>query len=277
MNILHALILGIVQGVGEFLPISSSGHLVVIPYIFGWDYQGLSFDIALHMGTLLALLIFFWRDWSNIIADAIKLDVRSQKSEEKSPDLQPPTSNYPKKLLWIILVGSIPAAIAGYLLESMAEHALRNPLFVAVLLAVFGLLLWLVDYSTSGKLKIKDLGYLKGFVIGVGQAIALFPGVSRSGSSITTGLLFGLDRESATRFSFLLATPAILGAFALSLKNFDPNIISVSFLVAFATSAAFGLLSIKFLLRNVSNHGFGWFAVYRIALAAVIMILYFSR
>jgi len=265
MNIIHALVLGIIQGVGEFLPISSSGHLVVVPYIFGWDYQGLNFDIALHTGTLLALLIFFWHDWANIISAGI-----SMKSENKS-------EKNSHNLLWIILVGSIPAAIAGYLLESMAEHALRNPLLVAILLAVFGLLLWLVDYATSGKLKIKDIGYVKGFLIGIGQAVALFPGVSRSGATITAGLLTGLDRENATRFSFILAVPAVVGAFALSLKSFDPSVITVPFLVAVITSAAFGLLSIKFLLRYVSKHGFAWFAIYRLALAALIIILYFTR
>lgn len=265
MNIIHALVLGVIQGVGEFLPISSSGHLVIIPYIFGWDYQGLNFDIALHMGTLLALLIFFWRDWSKIISTGISMKSESQ-SEKNSHNL-----------LWIILIGSIPAAIAGYFLESMAEHALRNPLLVAILLATFGLLLWLIDYAASGKLKTKDLGYLKGFLIGVGQAIALFPGVSRSGSTITAGRLIGMDRESATRFSFILAVPTVVGAFALSLKSFDSSLVTVPFLVAIITSAAFGLLSIKFLLRYVSKHGFGWFAIYRLALAALIIILYFTR
>lgn len=265
MSIIHAIVLGIIQGVGEFLPISSSGHLVVIPYILGWDYQGLNFDIALHMGTLLALLIFFWRDWSKIISAGISL-----KSQHKDEKIQ-------NNLLWIILVGSIPAAIAGYFLESLAEHALRNPLFVAIFLAVFGILLWLIDYAMSGKLKIKDMGYTKGFLIGIGQALALFPGVSRSGATITAGLLTGLDRESATRFSFILAVPAVVGAFALSLKSFDAGIFNVSFLVAIITSAAFGLFSIKFLLRYVNKHGFAWFAIYRLALATLIIILYFTR
>lgn len=265
MSIFHAIILGIVQGVGEFLPISSSGHLIVIPYLFNWQYQGLEFDVALHMGTLLALLIFFWQDWRKIIASGIS--IKSEIQEEKN--------NH--NLLWIILVATIPAAIAGYFLQSLAEHALRNPLLVAILLAVFGLILWLVDLSTSGKMKIKELGYFKGFIIGIGQAIAIFPGVSRSGSTITAGLLTGFNRENATRFSFLLAVPTVLGAFVLSLKTFNSSLITVPFLVAIATSAAFGLLSIRFLLRYVSKHNFAWFAIYRFLLAAMIIILYFTR
>lgn len=266
MSILQALVLGIIQGVGEFLPISSSGHLVVVPYIFGWDYQGLNFDIALHFGTLLAIIIYFWKDWSKIIADGI-----SQSQPKKDG------GNNQRSLLWIILVASIPAAIAGYALENMAEHALRNPLLIASSLALFGIILWLVDYINTGEKKIDKIGYLQGFIIGIGQALAILPGVSRSGSTSTFGMLLNLDRESATRFSFILAVPIMLGAFALSLKSFDPEILNVSFLVAIITSAAFGFLSIKFLLRYIAKHGFFWFAVYRIALAALIVFIYYFR
>lgn len=266
MSILHAIILGIIQGTGEFLPISSSGHLVVIPYLFGWDYQGLNFDIALHMGTVLALIIFFWQDWGLIIANGILVSTSKKPSGKFQPNL-----------LWIILLGSVPAAIAGYYLEGLAEHALRNPLLVAILLAIFGIVLWIVDYANSGKQKVENLGYLKGLLIGIGQAIAIFPGVSRSGSTTTVGLLLNLDRESATRFSFLLAAPVMLGAFALSLKSFDHSMISVPFMVAILTSAAFGLLSIRFLLRFLNKHGFGWFAIYRLALATLIIVVYYTR
>ena len=265
MNIIQAFVLGIIQGIGEFLPISSSGHLVIVPYIFGWEYQGLTFDIALHMGTALAIIVFFWKDWVKIISNGI-----SQKQTEG-------TSSYPQNLLWIILFASIPAAIAGYLLEGLAEHALRNPLLVAALLAVFGIILWAADYSSTNKIKIKNIGYLNGFLIGIGQAIAIFPGVSRSGSTATAGLLLGMDRESATRFSFLLATPVMFGAFLLSLKDFSLGMINIPFLVAIVTSTAFGILSIKFLLQYLQKKGFGWFAVYRLVLAAVIILVYYLR
>jgi undecaprenyl-diphosphatase len=175
------------------------------------------------------------------------------------------------------LVGSIPAAIAGYYLESIAEHALRNPLLIASFLAFFGILLWLADYSFSGKGKIKNIGYINGFLVGIGQALALFPGVSRSGATITVGLFAGLDRQAATRFSFLLSTPAVFGAFILSLKQFNLSIVDLPFLIAIVTSATFGLLSIKFLLQYINKHGFSIFAIYRLILAAIITILYFSR
>ena len=272
MSILHALILGIIQGIGEFLPISSSGHLVVIPYIFGWDYQGLNFDIALHFGTVLALITFFWKDWMNIISNAILTD-DPPTSEAGGQQ----TTDYSNNLLWIILVASIPAAIAGYFLKDLAEHALRNPLLVAILLAVFALLLWLADVSNLGNKKNPDLGYGKSFIIGIAQAMALFPGVSRSGATMTAGLFFNLDRRSATRFSFLLATPVMIGAFLLTLKDFQTSALTLVFLVAIFTSAVCGFFSIKFLLKFLERHGFLPFVIYRLALATLIIGLYFSR
>ncbi len=273
MSILHALILGIIQGIGEFLPISSSGHLVVIPYIFGWDYQGLNFDIALHFGTVLAIIAFFGKDWVTIIGDAIApTNLRIKRNYELENK-----SQYPPNLFWIILVASIPAAIAGYFLKDLAEHALRNPLLVAILLAVFALLLWLADVSNLGNKKNPDLGYGKSFIIGIAQAMALFPGVSRSGATMTAGLFFNLDRRSATRFSFLLATPVMIGAFLLTLKDFQTSALTLVFLVAIFTSAVCGFFSIKFLLKFLERHGFLPFVIYRLALATLIIILYFSR
>lgn len=265
MSILHAIILGVIQGVGEFLPISSSGHLVVIPYIFGWNYQGLNFDVALHFGTVLALITFFWKDWRSIISNAISTDDGRR------------TTDYPNNLLWVILVASIPAAIAGYFLKDLAEHALRNSLLVAIFLAFFGIILWLADSGNLGKKKISEIGYSRGFIVGIAQAMALFPGVSRSGVTTTAGMFFGLDRRSATRFSFLMATPVMIGAFLLTLRDFQFSIINFAFIIAIATSAICGFLSIKFLLKFLERHGFVGFAIYRIALAILIIILYFSR
>jgi len=264
MSILHAIILGVIQGVGEFLPISSSGHLVVIPYIFGWDYQGLNFDVALHFGTVLAIIAFFGKDWVTIIGDAIS------HHDETS-------SEYPKNLLWVLLAASIPAAIAGYFLKDLAEHALRNSLLVAIFLAFFGIILWLADAGNLGKRKISEIGYSRGFVVGIAQAMALFPGVSRSGVTTTAGMFFSLDRRSATRFSFLLATPVMIGAFLLTLRDFQFSTINFAFIIAIATSAIVGFLSIKYLLRYLERHSFLPFVIYRLALATVIMILYFTR
>jgi len=265
MDILQAIVLGTIQGIGEFLPISSSGHLVLVPYIFNWQYQGLSFDIALHMGTLLAVLAYFGKDWVGIIGNAIAHDREKIDGE------------YPSNIFWIIMIASVPAAFAGYFLENLAENALRNPLLVAIMLIVFAILLWLADLGSKKNLEIKDIGYTKGFLIGVAQAISLFPGVSRSGVTGSAGLLLGLNREKAMRFSFLLATPAVLGAFVLTLNKFNASAINLPFIVAVATSAIFGFLSIKYLLKYLKNHGFLPFVIYRIALAALILIIYFTR
>ncbi|MFA5158249.1 MAG: undecaprenyl-diphosphate phosphatase [Patescibacteria group bacterium] len=277
MSILQAIILGIIQGIGEFLPISSSGHLIIVPYIFGWNYQGLNFDIALHFGTLLAILIYFWRDWSKIISDGISLEKIEMGNENKKTNHISQTTFLKPNLLWIILVASIPAAIAGYFLENLAEHALRNPLLVAVLLAVFGTILWITDYTNRGQKKIGQINYLQGFIIGIGQALAIFPGVSRSGSTATFGMLLNFDRETATKFSFIISVPITIGAFALSLKSFDPSMIDVSFLVAILTSTAFGVLSIKFLLKYIANHNYFWFFIYRLGLAGLILLIYYFR
>ena len=287
MNFLHAIILGVIQGVGEFLPISSSGHLVLLPYIFGWDYQGLNFDVALHFGTVLALIVYFWHDWLAIIGNALQ-DTRNKiqdtnKSQILNSKFQTSnltieqSSNYPTNLFWIIMVASIPAAIAGYFLKDLAEHALRNPLLVAIFLAFFGLLLWLADVAYNSKKKISDLGYGKGFIVGIAQAIALFPGVSRSGITTTAGLFFSQDRRSATRFSFLLAAPVMIGAFLFALTDFQDSTANFPFFVAIFTSAVSGYISIKFLLRFLEKHGFAGFAIYRLALAIIIVILYFVR
>ncbi len=279
MSIIHAIILGLIQGLGEFLPISSSGHLVVIPYIFGWDYQGLNFDVALHFGTVLAIIIYFWRDWKKIIAGAISPSHQYSlygNLKKQTGNWQPAT-DYPPNLFWIILIASIPAAIAGYFLENLAQHALRNPLLVAILLAAFGLLLWLADAADKGDKKIINIGYAKGIIIGIAQAVALFPGVSRSGITTTAGLFLNLDRRSATRFSFLLATPAMIGAFVLTLKDFQPQMINSASFVAVLVSIVSGFFAIKYLLRYLEKHGFLPFVIYRLALATLIIILYFNR
>jgi len=268
MSLLQAFVLGVVQGIGEFLPISSSGHLVVVPYIFGWDYQGLGFDVALHMGTVLAILAYFWRDWMIIFSEALSpTDTPNRKDNFK----------YPSNLLWIILIASIPAAIAGYFLQDLAEHALRNPLLVATMLLSFGLLLWIVDAAYKNQDKIENIGYGKGFLVGISQAVALFPGVSRSGVTATTGIFLGLSRESAMRFSFLLSTPAVVGAFILTLKDLSAASIDVAFLVAVVTSAVVGFLSIKYLLKYLANHSFTPFVIYRILLAVLIFLLYLIK
>ncbi|MCX6810254.1 MAG: undecaprenyl-diphosphate phosphatase [Candidatus Berkelbacteria bacterium] len=264
MSIFHAFILGVIQGLSEFLPISSSAHLVVIPYIFNWHYQGLDFDVALHFGTAIAIIAFFWHDWVEVIDQAISPD---KKKETK----------YPHNLFWILVISTIPAAIGGYFLDNLAQHAFRNELLIAGTLAFFGLFLWWADSITNGKEQVKDIGYMKGLVVGAAQILAIVPGVSRSGITTTAGLFLNMDRNSATRFSFLLATPTLLGAFLLTLKDYSWASINVPFIIAVITSAIVGYFAIKFLLRYIEKHGYSVFALYRVAIAIVVTVIYFIR
>jgi len=259
--IFQAIVYGLVQGIAEFLPISSTAHLILIPYFFHWQDPGLTFDIFLHLGTVVAILTFFIKDWIKIFKDAFRGKSR---------------------LLWWIIVASIPAAIVGYFFESKAETTLRAPLLIAATLFVFGVILYAVDRFIGHIKKIKDLGFGKSFLIGLTQAIAIIPGVSRSGATMTGGMLVGLKRKSAARFSFLLATPVMIGATAFKFKDIfevpkgewfsgfglSPGII------AFAIALVSGYLAIKYLLRYLGKGSFTPFVVYRILLAAVIVIFY---
>ncbi|MCX6812444.1 MAG: undecaprenyl-diphosphatase UppP [Candidatus Berkelbacteria bacterium] len=266
MSYLHALILGLIQGLSEFLPISSSAHLTIIPYIFRWNYQGMNFDIALHFGTVLALIIYFWHDWLKIIGSAINHDQRKADDQK-----------YPRNLFWILLVATIPAGIVGALLDKTVEAAVRNPLLISILLATFGLVLFFADRLSKKINGIKTIGYKKGLIVGVAQCLALVPGVSRSGITTTAGLLLDLNRQAATRFAFLLATPTLFGAFLVALKDYQPGMFSLPAILAILISAVSGYLAIKFLLAFVQKHGYGWFAAYRILIAAVVVIFYFIR
>jgi undecaprenyl-diphosphatase len=261
MIFFQAIVYGLVQGVAEFLPISSTAHLILIPYFFHWQDPGLSFDIFLHLGTVVAIVIFFFWDWVKIFKDGF-----SRKSN----------------LLWWLVIASIPAGVFGYLFESKAETTLRAPLLIATTLFVFGLMLLLVDKLIKHQKKIKNLGFGKSFLIGLTQAIAIIPGVSRSGATMTGGMLVGLKRKSAAKFSFLLATPAMIGAFILDFKKiFEPTnsgiFSGLGFLpgiVAFIMALVSGYLAIKYLLRYLGKGSFVPFVVYRILLAAAIVIFY---
>ncbi|HTW96578.1 MAG TPA: undecaprenyl-diphosphate phosphatase [Candidatus Methylomirabilis sp.] len=262
---LHAIILGAVQGLTEFLPISSTGHLVLIPYFFGWPYQGFSFDVALHAGTAVALLLYFAKDWLIIIRNGF-----TKKSVLPSDVSWP----YPRNFFWQIVVASIPAALIGLPLDKYAEN-FRSPLLIAFNLAVFGWLLWLADKKAKTNLTPATLTYGRAFIVGLFQSIALIPGVSRSGITLTGSRLIGLGREEAARFSFLLATPAIVGAFLLELPKIIHDNFNLSFWLGVITAAVFGLLAIKFLLGYLKKNNFALFFGYRLVLAAVIIIFYF--
>jgi undecaprenyl-diphosphatase len=265
---LQAFVLGIVQGLGEFLPISSSAHLILAPWLFNWPDQGLGFDVALHWGTLLAVVVYFRKDILLIIKGFWHSLFKSTRDLE---------NNIYQRLSWLLVIASIPAAIFGKLLEHTVETSFRNPLLIAATLSVVGLILWTADVYGRKQKTLAHISKWQALIIGCSQAIALIPGVSRSGATMTTGLFLGFTAQDAARFSFLMSIPVTLGAGLLKLPEFHQGVTTLELIVGFATSAIVGFLAIKFLLRYLSTRSFGIFVWYRLALAAVIVIVYFSR
>lgn len=262
MTILQAVILGLVQGLGEFLPISSSAHLVLVPWFFGWTDPGLTFDVALHLGTLLAVVIYFWKDWCQLITKGLT-DVRSVQG----------------RLFWYLVAASVPGGIAGFLLEKKAETIFRAPLLIAIMLIVMGGLLYWADRKSAKTTGINHISFGTSILIGVSQALAIIPGVSRSGITMTTGLLLGLTREGAARFSFLLSTPIIFGAALVKLPHVmaDPSVLSVGFMAGMLVSCLIGIASIGFLLRYVQTKNFLPFVWYRFFLGALVIVATMAR
>lgn len=285
MEIIQTIFIGAIQGISEFLPISSSGHLVLVPYFFGWQYQGLSFDVALHFGTAIAIIIYFWNDWIGIIRSAVSgkklAEVptanSSSESEPEGSSLrvknQLPTVCYPPNLLWQIAVATIPAVIFGILLMDYEETVFRSPTLIAYNLIIFGILLFFIDKYSSKSRDIDKINYKQSFLIGCAQAIALIPGVSRSGITIAAGRAAKFDRKSAARFSFLLSTPAILGATVFSLKDIVYSNLNTAFWASVLSSAIFGFLTIKFLLKFLEKSNFNIFVWYRIIIAGIILLI----
>lgn len=262
MTNIQAVMMGLVQGLGEFLPISSSAHLILLPWFFHWQDPGLTFDVALHAGTLLALVIYFWKDWWQLIVKGLT-DVRCHEG----------------KLFWYIVAASVPGAIGGLLLEKWAETAFRNPVLIAAMLIIMGMILYWTERKSA---RIKDFEHISlgtSLMIGLFQVLAIIPGVSRSGITITAGLGMGLNREGATKFSFLLSTPIIFGASIIKLPQLvaDPSAISGHFILAVLVSCVSGLLSISFLLRYVRVKSFTPFVYYRFALGAIVLIVALLR
>jgi undecaprenyl-diphosphatase len=253
---LRAAVLGAIQGVTEFLPISSSAHLYAVPEMLGWKYEGVAFDVALHWGTLLALLAAFWRDWLGLAAGAVRGG---------------PEGGAARSTLLRLAVASVPAAVAGLLLQKEAETHLRALPLQAVMLVVFGILLWLVDRARRGGRNVDVPGWGTSLLVGAAQALALVPGVSRSGITMTAGRASGLDRVSAARFSFLLATPITFGAGLVELRHLPHDLPAATLAAGVIASAGVGLLTIHGLLRWLGRAGFGAFCAYRVAFAGVIV------
>lgn len=252
MSWFAALILGVIQGVAEFLPISSSAHLALAHHFFGWNVtDNLTFDVALHFGTLVAILAYFGPEWWRLI---------------KNRD----------RMLWFVIVASIPGALAGAKFQDAAETTFRSPLQIAILLAIMGIVMAVAERWGKQVLELVQVRWGQAIGIGFSQALAIMPGVSRSGITITTGLAFGLTREAAARFSFLLATPIMLGATLFQCRHLvhGTNTTEWSALVVgILASAITGFASIAFLLRFLRKHSVYPFAIYRLALAAVVVLL----
>jgi undecaprenyl-diphosphatase len=274
--LLHAIILGIIQGLTEFLPVSSSAHLALIPWLLGWNDQGLSFDIALHVGTVLAVIVYFFRDWVQVIAEGFGLSIGNTLGSDPAIRRNP-------RLLWLLVLGSVPAGIAGLLVKDLAENVWRNNQYlIGSMLILVGLFMWWADHQGSRR---KDLGNVSptdSLTIGAAQALALVPGVSRSGITICAGLLRNLDRETAARFSFLLATPAIAGAAAKDawdLMRHGGGIASISpdmrtaLLVGVIVSAIVGALTIKFFLNFLRRRSLSFFVWYRVIFGIIVIAL----
>jgi len=268
MTIIQSAVLGFVQGLGEFLPISSSAHLILTPWFFNWKDPGLGFDVALHWGTLLAVLVYFRND--------VKLLIKGfwHSLFKSSRNLQ---GNIYQKLSWLLIIASVPGALIGKLLESKAETIFRNPLLIACTLSLFGLVIWWVDWVGTKEKNLDRIKWTDALWVGLSQALAIIPGVSRSGSTMASGMFLGFKREDAARFSFLMSIPIIFGAGLANIQNFHTGVTTMELVVGFVSAAIFGFLSIKYLLRYLSRHGFRIFVWYRLALTVAILVVYFIR
>lgn len=267
MDLVRAIVLGIVQGLAEFLPISSSGHLILVPALFNWEDQGLAFDVGLHGGTLLALLVYFWRDWYTMAGSGLRDLHRHQ--------FRFALYSKPGQLLWLIALGSVPAAVAGFLFNGWIEENVRQPWLVAIALAVVGAVMLVADRSSRRERTVEDVGLRDAVLIGMAQAVALIPGVSRSGATISAALFRDFDRDAAARFAFLLGTPAFVGAAVL--KASDLASLSGSetrdLAVGFVCSAVVGFLAIHVLLRFLRTRSLLPFVLYRFGVAALTLVI----
>ena len=267
MQIYQALILGIIQGLTELLPISSSAHLNIIPWMFGWTNQpGFEeafegFDVAQHFGTLLAIAIFFFKDWIGIIKCGYNQVVKKQKTTEG-------------RMFWYIVLATIPGGIIGFVLDKFMEDTLTKPLIIAIALIVMGIILYIVDKKAKKVTDYEHMTLKQTFLIGLSQALAFIPGVSRSGITMTTARAMGVKRESAAKYSFMLSAPIVLAATIFKAKDF---VFSLSFFVGILASFVVGIFVIKFLLNYLKNGSFKGFAIYRIVFGLVIIAVLVFR
>jgi undecaprenyl-diphosphatase len=267
MPIYQAVVLAIVQALTEFLPISSTAHLVLIPWLFGWKDGGLTFDVALHAGTLVAVIIYFFRDWVQIVAQGFGLNAGSD------PDLKQNRS-----LLWLLAAGSIPIGIVGYLFDKQADTTWRQPYVIGTMLIVVGVVMWMAERRRIGSKAMSTIQMSDGIAVGLAQAVSVIPGTSRSGATISAGLFRNLTREAAARFSFLLSTPAI--AAAVAKKFYDirkaggiPADMKAPIVVGIVVSGVLGAIVIAFFLRYLRRGSLMPFVYYRIVFGIIVIAL----
>ncbi len=297
LEVFRSIFLGIVQGLSEFLPISSSGHLVIIPFLLKWDFLPLYSTVSLHFATLLSLIVIFYRDIWRIISVFLKgIFIKSFRKNQYF------------KLAIFIIIGSIPAAIIGFFLNDFIESFFSKPLFVAIFLIITALILIIGEFlgnkieikskikfynksnigkseniKTGNEKNLKQLNYFNSFIIGIGQAIAIFPGLSRSGLTISFGRFFGIKREECVKFSFFLSIPVIFGAFIFEVINSSSEIFSQSnnifiyMLISFIFSFLSGVFAIKFLLNLAKKRNLNYFAVYCILISIITFIFIIAR
>ena len=265
LAVIKAIILGIIQGIGEFLPISSSAHLILVPYLLGWESHSMAFDVALHFGTLLSVLVIFFKDWWDLFIGAVKKVTKGKSSFEN-------------KMFWYLVIATVPGALLGFLLDDIVENVFRTKIWlIAIALAVMGILIYIGDKWADQHYKIetdfKHISLTQAFLIGLSQALAIIPGFSRSGTTILTARLMGLSKKAATKFTFLLSVPIIAGAAILKVTDLTLNLETI---IGVLVSFVVGVFSIKFLLNYIKKHDFSVFAVYRVIFAIIILIKYFA-
>ncbi len=274
MPLYQAIILALVQAFTEFLPISSTAHLIIFPWLAGWKDPGLAFDVALHAGTLLALLLYFFKEWLKLLLCGLGLKYPAAAPAEEVA--------HNRKMFWYLVIGTIPAGIAGLLFHHQIEDTLRQPKIIGVSMVVIALLMWLADSRKDLTRKVEDSNLSDGLLIGTAQALALWPGVSRSGITITAGLFRRLTREAATRFSFILSVPAIAGAVVMELPklikmhkagglDLPLSTLATSILI----SGIAGYFVIAFFLRYLQTRTLKVFVFYRLLFGIIILVLAF--
>ncbi len=267
MPLYQAIVLAVIQGLTEFLPVSSTAHLALIPQLFHWNDPGLGFDVALHVGTLAAVLVYFFRDWLQVVANGIGFNYRGSKPDESS-----------RALLWYLVAATIPAGLAGLKLQKYAEHAWRSPYVIGSTLIGVAIIMYLLDKTGQEKNGLNQMSWFDVIIIGIAQAFAIIPGVSRSGITIAAARLRHFNREASARFSFLLSTPVIAAAAAKDAWDLHkaggvPPEMKLPYLIGILVSAFVGIIVIAFFLYYLRRHSLSLFVWYRIVFGIMVIAL----